>query len=39
MRPLAKGGTSILYVGNATVDKRECHDEETQIDLGTEGAC
>jgi 2,4-dienoyl-CoA reductase-like NADH-dependent reductase (Old Yellow Enzyme family)/thioredoxin reductase len=36
MRPLARGGTSILYVGNATVDKLECHDEETQIDLGTD---
>ncbi len=36
MQPFAKGGTSILYVGNATVDKRECHDEETQIDLGTD---
>ncbi|SHI12418.1 2,4-dienoyl-CoA reductase [Sporobacter termitidis DSM 10068] len=36
MRPLARGGTSILYVGNATVDKNECHDEETQIDLGTD---
>ena len=36
MRPFARGGTSILYVGNATVDKLECHDEETQIDLGTD---
>ncbi len=36
MRPFASGGTSILYVGNATVDKNECHDEETQIDLGTD---
>jgi 2,4-dienoyl-CoA reductase-like NADH-dependent reductase (Old Yellow Enzyme family)/thioredoxin reductase len=36
MRPLARGGTAILYVGNATVDKLECHDEETQIDLGTD---
>jgi 2,4-dienoyl-CoA reductase-like NADH-dependent reductase (Old Yellow Enzyme family) len=36
MRPFASGGTSILYVGNATVDKTECHDEETQIDLGTD---
>jgi 2,4-dienoyl-CoA reductase-like NADH-dependent reductase (Old Yellow Enzyme family)/NADPH-dependent 2,4-dienoyl-CoA reductase/sulfur reductase-like enzyme len=38
MRPFAAGGTSILYVGNATVDKLECHDEETQIDLGTDKA-
>lgn len=36
MRPFAQGGTSILYVGNATVDKAECHDEETQINLGTD---
>ncbi len=36
MRPFASGGTAILYVGNATVDKAECHDEETQIDLGTD---
>jgi 2,4-dienoyl-CoA reductase-like NADH-dependent reductase (Old Yellow Enzyme family)/NADPH-dependent 2,4-dienoyl-CoA reductase/sulfur reductase-like enzyme len=36
MRPFARGGTAILYVGNATVDKHECHDEETQIDLGTD---
>jgi 2,4-dienoyl-CoA reductase-like NADH-dependent reductase (Old Yellow Enzyme family) len=34
MRPFASGGTAILYVGNATVDKTECHDEETQIALG-----
>jgi 2,4-dienoyl-CoA reductase-like NADH-dependent reductase (Old Yellow Enzyme family)/thioredoxin reductase len=36
MRPFARGGTAILYVGNATIDKNECHDEETQIDLGTD---
>ena len=36
MRPLARGGATVLYVGNATVDKLECHDEETQIDLGTD---
>jgi 2,4-dienoyl-CoA reductase-like NADH-dependent reductase (Old Yellow Enzyme family)/thioredoxin reductase len=36
MRPLARGGAATLYVGNATVDKLECHDEETQIDLGTD---
>ena len=36
MRPFARGGATTLYVGNATVDKLECHDEETQIDLGTD---
>ena len=36
MRPFARGGVCTLYVGNATVDKLECHDEETQIDLGTD---
>ena len=36
MRPFAQGGTAILYVGNATIDRNECHDEETQIDLGTD---
>ena len=36
MRPFARGGAATLYVGNATVDKTECHDEETQIDLGTD---
>jgi 2,4-dienoyl-CoA reductase-like NADH-dependent reductase (Old Yellow Enzyme family)/thioredoxin reductase len=36
MRPMARGGAATLYVGNATVDKLECHDEETQIDLGTD---
>jgi 2,4-dienoyl-CoA reductase-like NADH-dependent reductase (Old Yellow Enzyme family)/thioredoxin reductase len=36
MRPLARGGAATLYVGNATIDRLECHDEETQIDLGTD---
>ncbi len=36
MRPFARGGTSILYVGNASIDITECHDEDCQLDLSTD---
>jgi 2,4-dienoyl-CoA reductase-like NADH-dependent reductase (Old Yellow Enzyme family)/thioredoxin reductase len=36
MRPLARGGTAILYVGNASIDITECHDEDCQLDLSSD---
>lgn len=32
-RAFARGGASILYVGNSSIDIRECKDEECQLDL------
>ena len=32
-RMFARGGASILYVGNSSIDITECKDEERQLDL------
>ncbi len=32
-RMFARGGASILYVGNSSIDITECKDEECQLDL------
>jgi 2,4-dienoyl-CoA reductase-like NADH-dependent reductase (Old Yellow Enzyme family)/thioredoxin reductase len=32
----AKGGASILYVGNSSIDITECKDEECQLDLSSD---
>jgi len=32
-RAFARGGASILYVGNSSIDIKECKDEECQLDL------
>ena len=37
-RPIAKGGVSVIHVGNSVVDIREACDEERQLDLGSD-AC
>jgi 2,4-dienoyl-CoA reductase-like NADH-dependent reductase (Old Yellow Enzyme family)/NADPH-dependent 2,4-dienoyl-CoA reductase/sulfur reductase-like enzyme len=37
-RPIAKGGTAIIHVGNSVVDIKEACDEERQLDLGSD-AC
>jgi 2,4-dienoyl-CoA reductase-like NADH-dependent reductase (Old Yellow Enzyme family)/NADPH-dependent 2,4-dienoyl-CoA reductase/sulfur reductase-like enzyme len=34
-RPIAKGGTAIIHVGNSVVDIKEASDEERQLDLGS----
>ena len=33
MRPFARGGAAIIYVGNASIDRSECFDELCQLDL------
>jgi 2,4-dienoyl-CoA reductase-like NADH-dependent reductase (Old Yellow Enzyme family) len=33
MRMFARGGATVLYVGNSSVDITECKDEECQLDL------
>jgi len=35
-RMFARGGASILYVGNSSIDITECKDEECQLDLSTD---
>ena len=35
-RPFARNGVAVLHVGNSVVDVREAHDEERQLDLGTD---
>ncbi|MDR0906376.1 MAG: NAD(P)/FAD-dependent oxidoreductase [Oscillospiraceae bacterium] len=35
-RMFAKGGASILYVGNSSIDITECKDEECQLDLSSD---
>jgi 2,4-dienoyl-CoA reductase-like NADH-dependent reductase (Old Yellow Enzyme family)/thioredoxin reductase len=35
-RMFARGGASILYVGNSAIDGNECKDEECQLDLISE---
>ena len=35
-RPIAKGGTAIIHVGNSVVDIKEACDEERQLDLGSD---
>jgi len=35
-RPIARGGCATIYVGNASIDINECHDEQCQLDLGTD---
>ncbi|MDR2356259.1 MAG: NAD(P)/FAD-dependent oxidoreductase [Clostridiales Family XIII bacterium] len=37
-RMFARGGTSVLYVGNSSIDIRECKDEECQLDLSSDRA-
>jgi len=36
MRPFARGGAAILYVGNASIDITESKDEDCQLDLSTD---
>ncbi len=36
MRPFARGGVCTLYVGNASIDITECHDEDCQLDLSSD---
>ena len=36
MRPFARGGACTLYVGNASIDIKECHDEDCQLDLSSD---
>ncbi|MDR1298707.1 MAG: hypothetical protein LBJ84_00450, partial [Oscillospiraceae bacterium] len=33
MRMFARGGATVLYVGNSSIDITECKDEECQLDL------
>ena len=33
MRPFARGGAAVIYVGNASIDRTECFDEDYQLDL------
>ena len=35
-RMFARGGASILYVGNSSIDITECKDEECQLDLSSD---
>ncbi len=35
-RMFARGGASILYVGNSSIDISECKDEECQLDLASD---
>jgi len=35
-RPIARGGTAIIHVGNSVVDIQEACDEERQLDLGSD---
>ena len=35
-RPIARGGTAIIHVGNSVVDIKEACDEERQLDLGSD---
>ncbi|NLV51115.1 MAG: FAD-dependent oxidoreductase [Clostridiales bacterium] len=35
-RMFARGGAAILYVGNSSIDIKECKDEECQLDLSNE---
>jgi 2,4-dienoyl-CoA reductase-like NADH-dependent reductase (Old Yellow Enzyme family)/thioredoxin reductase len=35
-RMFARGGASILYVGNSSIDITECKDEECQLDLASD---
>ena len=38
MRPFARGGAAVLYVGNASIDRTECFDEDYQLELNDDRA-